>query len=109
MNRGDIMGFTEADWKLFRSKIAVWQENYIKKLNKEYIDILSGNSNPSDKFWKLEKRINNDKNHPGVVIQVKRNTMIYDMATLLRDGVITENDLREFSDELRKSIDVIFK
>lgn len=42
MNCGDNMGFTEADWKLFRSKINVWQENHIDKLNKEYIDILSG-------------------------------------------------------------------
>ncbi len=103
------MGFTEADWKLFRSKIAVWQENYIKKLNKEYIDILSGNSNPSEKFWELEKRINNDKKHPGVVIQVRRSTMIYNIATLLRDGVITKDDLEEFSDELKESLDVILK
>lgn len=103
------MGFTETDWNLFRDKIGVWQENYIDKLNKEYIDILSGNSNPSEKFWELEKRINNDKKHPGVVIQVRRSTMIYNMATLLRDGVITKDDLVEFSDKLKKSIDVIMK
>lgn len=103
------MGFTESDWKLFRSKIAVWQEKYINKLNKEYKEILSDNSSPSEKFWELEKRINNDKKHPGVVIQMRRSTMIYDMATLLRDGVITKDDLVEFSDELRKSIDVIMK
>lgn len=103
------MGFTESDWKLFRSKIAVWQENYIDKLNKEYIDILSGNLNPSEKFWELEKRINNDKKHPGVVIQVQRSTMIYNIAILLRDGVITKDDLEEFSDELKESIDVILK
>lgn len=108
-NCGDNMGFTEADWKLFRSKTAVWQENYIDKLNKEYIDILSCNSDPSEKFWKLEKRINNDKKHPGVVIQVRRSTMLYDMATLLRDSVITKTDLEEFSDELKQSIDVIMK
>ena len=101
------MGFTESDWKLFRSKIAVWQENYIDKLNKIYIEILNSDSNPPEKFWKLEKRINNDKKHPGVVIQVKRSTMIYNMAILLRDGVITKDDLEEFSDELKESIDVI--
>ena len=106
---GDIMGFTEADWKLFRSKIAVWQENYIDKLNKVYIEILNSDSNPPEKFWELEKRINNDKKHPGVVIQVKRSTMIYNMAILLRDGVITKDDLEEFSDELKESIDVILK
>lgn len=49
--------FSEKDWKLFRSKIAGWQEVYMNKLNKEYIEILSGDGNPSDKFWKLEERI----------------------------------------------------
>ena len=27
--------FTEADWKLFRKKIAVWQEAYMEKLVRE--------------------------------------------------------------------------
>ena len=32
--------FSEKDWKIFRSKIAGWQEAYMDKLNKEYIKIL---------------------------------------------------------------------
>ena len=42
--------FSERDWKLFRRKIVDWQEAYMDKLNKEYIEILSGEGNPSDKF-----------------------------------------------------------
>ena len=34
--------FSEKDWKIFRSKIARWQEAYMDKLNNEYIAILSG-------------------------------------------------------------------
>ena len=34
--------FSEKDWKLFRSKIADWQEAYMEKLNREYINLLSG-------------------------------------------------------------------
>lgn len=30
-------GFTEKDWKLFRSKMADWQEAYMDRLGKEYI------------------------------------------------------------------------
>ena len=33
--------FTEADWKLFRKKIAGWQEAYMEKLVREYMDLLS--------------------------------------------------------------------
>ena len=53
--------FSEKDWKLFRRKIAEWQESYMDKLNKEYMEILSGAGNASEKFWKLEKRIKEDK------------------------------------------------
>ena len=42
--------FSEKDWKTFRSKIAGWQEAYMDKLNKEYIEILSGDGKPSEKF-----------------------------------------------------------
>ena len=31
----------ESDWKIFRKRVPRWQEDYMKKLNKEYIEILS--------------------------------------------------------------------
>lgn len=43
-------GFTEKDWKLFRNKIGKWQENYIDRLNEEYIKILRQDKNPSEKI-----------------------------------------------------------
>ena len=55
--------FSEKDWKIFHSKIAGWQEAY---MNKEYMAILSGDRNASKKFWKLEKRIKEDKKDCGV-------------------------------------------
>ena len=44
------MEVSKRDWKLFREKIADWQESYMDHLNKEYIKLLSGDKNPSDKF-----------------------------------------------------------
>lgn len=60
--------FTEKDWKLFRSKIADWQESFMDRLNGEYIAILSEDANPSDKFWKLDKRIKEDRKKAGVQV-----------------------------------------
>lgn len=52
------MEISKKDWKLFRDKLADWQENYMEKLTKEYIELLSDeNKNASDRFWELEKRI----------------------------------------------------
>lgn len=58
--------FSEKDWKLFRSKIADWQEAYMEKLNGEYIELLSDEGDASEKFWTLEKRIRQDKKDCGV-------------------------------------------
>ena len=46
------MGISKQDWKLFRERISVWQESYMEKLNKEYIELLTGNGTPSEKFRK---------------------------------------------------------
>lgn len=45
-----VRGFTEKDWKLFRNKIAGWQEAYMDRLNKEYIKLLGEDKNASAKF-----------------------------------------------------------
>ena len=95
-----MMEITNQDWKLFRSRLPDWQEAYMNRLNQEYADILAGDGNPSDKFWALEKRIRQDRQSPGVQIQPKRSELLYLLAALLNDGVITFKDLDGFSDNL---------
>ena len=66
-------GFTKKDWVLFREKIADWQEAYMDKLNKEYIELLNGEGTPTEKFWTLEERIRNDKKDTGVQLRMSRS------------------------------------
>lgn len=96
--------FSERDWKLFRCKIVDWQEAYMEKLNKEYIEILSREGDPSDKFWELEKRIKTDKKTCGVQCEMKRSNQFYIMMSLLNEGAITMDDLNDFSDDLKETI-----
>ena len=74
---------------------------------REYIDMLNGNGNASDKFWELEERIKKDKKHPGVMIELSKGNMIFDIVALINSGVITTADLEGFSDELRESVDFL--
>ena len=97
-------GFTEKDWKLFKSKIANWQERYIDRLNNEYIDLLNEDANPAEKFWHLDKRIKEDKRKISVQLEMSRSTLVYNMISLLNEGAINEADLEEFSDELKKTV-----
>lgn len=96
--------FTEKDWKLFRSKIADWQESYMNRLNREYIAILSEDASPSDKFWKLEKRIKEDKKKAGVQLRMSRTNLIYNIFSLLNEGAISFGDLEDFSDGLKENV-----
>jgi len=105
--RIDIMqerGFTEKDWKLFRSKIVDWQEAYMDRLGKEYIALLSEDANPSDKFWRLEERIKKDKKKTGVRAEMSRSNLIYNIISLMNEGAIGFEDLEEFSDQLKETV-----
>lgn len=96
--------FTEKDWKLFRNKIADWQEAYMDKLNREYIAILSEEANPSDKFWKLDKRIKEDRKKAGVQVRMSRSNLIYNIISLINEGAINFEDLEDFSDGLKETV-----
>ena len=60
---------------------------------KEYIDMLNGSGNASDKFWELEERIKKDKKHLRVMLELSKENMIFDIVALINSGVITTADL----------------
>ena len=98
------MEVSKQDWKLFREKIGDWQESYMEKLNNEYIKLLEGSGNPSEKFWQLEKRIRNDKKHKGVLIKMRKQDIPFDLVSLIRDGAIDFKDIEDFSNDLQEAV-----
>lgn len=101
------MEISKSDWKLFRACIGDWQEVYMERLVKEYMDLLDGEENASDKFWKLEERIKKDKKRPGVMLELSKGNMVFDIVALINSGVITVDDLEDFSDELKENVDFL--
>ena len=100
----EVMEVSKQDWKLFCEKISAWQEAYMEKLNHEYVKLLEGDGVPSEKFWALEKRIKIDKKHKGVLIEMRKQNMPFDLVDLIRDGVIGCKDLEDFSSELQETV-----
>ena len=98
---------SKADWKLFREKVPEWQERYMEKLVQKYVKLLTSPGDASEHFWELEKRIRNDKKHPGVMMQLEKGEAIWDIAILIRKRVITVKDLDEFSQELKDAVAAI--
>ena len=94
----------EKDWKLFRKKLPVWQEVYMERLIKEYAELLNGDDAASEKYWALDKRIRANRKSLGVHVDgVTRSKLQNILTGLIIENVISEDDLHDFSEELRES------
>ena len=96
------MVVSKSDWKLFQEKIGQWQENYMERLNKKYIKLRSSDEPAAVKFWKLDERIRKDKRKPGVQMSLEKSEVPWDLARLIKDKVITIEDLSDFSVDMQE-------
>ena len=101
------MEISKVDWKLFSERVGNWQERYMEGLVKQYIEMLSSPGNASDHFWELEGRIKTDRKHPGVLINLRKSTAIWDIAMFVREEIITMDDLEGFSEDLIDAVKLI--
>ena len=95
---------------MFREKIGQWQEAYMEILNQRYIALLSNEElHASERFWKLQQAIQVDRHRPGVCLELRKQTMVYDLAALIADCAITVEDLAEFSDEVKERVAILLQ
>ena len=95
---------TKADWKLFRERIGGQQEAHMEKLNREYVELLTGDEPASKKFWTLKERIDKDRRTPGVQLILKKSKIDWALARLMNDGTITAADLEGFNEGLKEYV-----
>lgn len=74
------------------------------KLNHQYIDLLNGDGLASDKFWELNRRIREDRKSLGVQMELRKPDLPYTLVNLLREKIITEDDLNQFSNVLQDAV-----
>ena len=96
--------FKESDWKLFRTKVPAWRENYMARLCNEYVDLLRSDALPSARFWALDKRIRKDQRNLDILWDLRRSRMFEAIGCMLADGIIAHSDLDGFSEELRQTL-----
>lgn len=99
-----MINISKSDWKLFQDRLPDWQENYMDRLLKDYIKLLKSSGNPSDRFWKLEKRIKEDRKHQGVSMRIEKSETIWNIVSLIRLNVIAIDDLDGFSTGLIEEV-----
>ena len=102
-----MVEISKKDWKLYRERLPEWQEHFMERLTKEYIELLSAPGNASDHFWELEGRIRKDKKNPGVLLNVTKSNAIWDIAVFVGRGIITMDELDGFSPDLVEAVKLI--
>lgn len=102
-----MVEISKKDWKLYRERLPEWQEHFMERLVKEYMELLSSPGNASDHFWELEERIRKDKKNPGVLLDVRKSNAIWDIAAFVGRGIITMDELDGFSPDLIDAVRLI--
>ena len=102
------MDVSKKDWSLYRERLSEWQERYMERLIAQYKTIVDSEVPASDKFWELEKRIRADKKKPGVVVEMSKQEMIYQIVELLHDKAITLSDLDGFNEDLISTVQFMY-
>ena len=82
----------------------------MERLEDEYIKLLSDKEkSAADRFWELYNLMRLDKKNPGVFLQSRKSELDLIILRLLRNDVITFEELDEFSDELKETIKVYLR
>ena len=94
----------ESDWKKFRNSLDKWRERYLQRKNDEIRAILENkNLNETEKFWDIvEFQKNESKKLRNCLDGYSRSNMTLHMAIMKRYGMIFQDDIEEFSEELQK-------
>lgn len=95
---------SKRDQLLFRERIIGWQEAYIGRLNREYIELLSRDGSETEKFWELYRRIHRDKRNAGVQAEMRNSEILANLCRLVNEGAIGYDDLDGLSEELRENM-----
>ena len=96
--------YTEADWKLFRKRVADWQEACMERLDRQYVEMLTSDQSASERFWAVWDRIQKDTELLGVSCDMRRSQLTQNLLTLILEGTIGLEDLEGFSEGLREHI-----
>lgn len=101
--------FYEKDWKLFRKKLPEWQASYIKKLNEHYVELLTRDLDPAQNYWECFKAMKKNQRDVGVIAEIARSQMMYNIISLLQEGAISKDDLVDFSELFHETLNLYTK
>ena len=102
----DKKNMKESDWKVFRAMVPEVRERYLASKNNELKLILTEEGKtPTEQFWNTANRCEEISK---ILVECldghSRSKMDLYMGLMLRHGLLSQDDLTQFSPELRESL-----
>ncbi len=96
----------EADWKRFRDRLPVWRERYVSKCNARLVRILTDTSKTeTERFWDAEDLSRKEaKALQRCLDDISRSKMWLRLMEMRKAGMITREDLADFSEDLQRQV-----
>lgn len=94
----------EKDWKIFRDMAPELRERYLIDRNKELASILSDDQrSQTERFWDVEERAREIAKVLRVCLDGHtRSKMNFFMITMINHGMMKQDDLTKFSEQMRE-------
>ncbi len=101
-----MAGPKESDWKRFRKLVPELRERYLKGKNHEILNLLTApGKTPTEQFWDAFDKMKKERK---ILVDCldghSRSKMFMAMALMCRYGMLNEDDLAGFSNELQDSL-----
>ena len=96
----------ESDWKRYRDMVEFLRERYLKEKNQKLNEILTDSErSATDQFWDTFEEIKKQKKIlEDCLDRHSRSQMYLSMLLMLRHGMLKEEDLKGFSEELQEQL-----
>lgn len=96
----------ESDWKTFRKQVPRWRERYLERQNRQIAAIFTDKQKtPTEQFWTAEEQIKQVARTLVVCLDGhSRSSMVMFLFKMYQNKMIGDEDLEQFSTELRSRI-----
>jgi len=101
----------ESDWKHFRKSVELLRERYLREKNSELVRMLSAqDKTATEQFWDTFEEMEKEKKTLQDCLDGhSRSKMFMSMLLMLRYGMLKEEDLNSYSEELQEQLNALWK
>lgn len=100
------MDTSTSDWRVFRRRVPEWRERYLRLRNEELVGLLRDEAlTPTERFWRAKDQMDEEARVLRACLDghSKRKMMWY-VSLMYDHGMLGDDDLDEFSEELREAV-----